>query len=539
MNTPIPVVRPREWLFVVVFAVIALLITTLPYANGFARSGSAGDPGAAFGGFLFGVEDGNSYLAKMRQGARGSWSFRIVYTTEPHEGAFLFAPYLLMGAIANTTDTDRLMGVFHAARILCGALLIGVLYLFIARYLPGVGARRVTLILICFGGGLGWLVILVGLSGWDGLPPLDTYLPEGYTFYLLYGLPHLSLARAALLGGFLCIFHAAGLSTSHQRPAMIAWSIAAGVSWLVMGLCVPFYIGVLYVLLAIWGLAVWIRERRFPLVLLIRIGIAAAIPAPYLLYSYLSFSRNAVFTAWQAQNVLPSPPPLHYLPAYGLIVLLAVLSLRAAWRKTRIDHVLIVGWVVAMPLLAYFPVAVQRRMLEGIYVPLGILAVMTIWRLGRRRWIAVITVCSALFATNFLLLFNGLMLTSSRATSVFVPAEQREAFGWLEVNAEPGEAVLSTAYIGNRVPAYTDLIVYVGHGPETVDYGAKRARAEQFLSGAMSADQAVDLLTANRIRYVVACAGDPRVFADQYAGLLAVFENSGESGCAIYEVVID
>ena len=67
-----PVIQRREWLWAVAWAAIILTITSLPYLYGAAIS----TPTNQFGGFVIGVEDGNSYLAKMRLGASGAWQWR-------------------------------------------------------------------------------------------------------------------------------------------------------------------------------------------------------------------------------------------------------------------------------------------------------------------------------------------------------------------------------------------------------------------------------------------------------------------------------
>jgi len=85
--------------------------------------------------------------------------------------------------------------------------------------------RWLALILVCLAGGFGWLLTLLGKGYWLNSYPVDTILPEGYTFYLLYGLPHLALARAALFGGFLLIFRALALDAVRQ---WLPWAILAG-----------------------------------------------------------------------------------------------------------------------------------------------------------------------------------------------------------------------------------------------------------------------------------------------------------------------
>ncbi len=63
----------------------------LPFLAGQILAGN----GHVFGGFLLNPLDGNSYLAKMRLGLEGEWRFRLPYTAEPGEGAYLFLFYII------------------------------------------------------------------------------------------------------------------------------------------------------------------------------------------------------------------------------------------------------------------------------------------------------------------------------------------------------------------------------------------------------------------------------------------------------------
>ncbi len=163
MNTEI---QRREWMRVAVYAALLLLIVSLPYALGWAQQGTD----HVFSGFLYGIDDGNSYVAKMREGAQGHWDFSLVYTDEPHDSApLVFLPYILPGQIVGrfvSADdpalTGVLIGVFHLMRIGFGALLIFVIYRFIAAFVEAPWMRMLALLLATLGGGLGWL-----LSGYD------------------------------------------------------------------------------------------------------------------------------------------------------------------------------------------------------------------------------------------------------------------------------------------------------------------------------------------------------------------------------------
>ncbi|MBN1679172.1 MAG: hypothetical protein JW966_02695 [Anaerolineae bacterium] len=500
-------VSKAEWRRVIVFGGLVMLITTLPYMVGWLAAGD----GWTFGGFLFGADDGYSYLAKMRLGARGDWLFTIRYTSEPHDGALFFLPYILLGKLtvlfvgANNPDLMTGLAVtFHAARVVFGFLLILASYRFVAVFLRSPRARMLALILIALGGGLGWALSLVGLSDWLGSLPLDFYVPESYSFLILFGLPHLALARGAMLAGFLLLFRAL------HTPGPRSWlrdTLAAGVCWVVMGLCVPFYVAVLYVVLGGWGLAAWISRGRFPWALFWRVISAALVVLPVLLYSAAVFASSDVYRRWSAQNLLPSPHPLHYVFGYSVLAVPAVAALRWAWRKgasgerdrsaDSLPYLLLAAWIVIVPLLVYLPINVQRRLAEGVIVPLSILAVAGLRLLFPhvRRYRRARTVILILVLPTAMLLWLGGMfgaLTPDRP--LFRPQAELTMLDRLDAIAPRDAVVLSSKKTGNVLPARTGLIAYVGHGPETIHADDKEDRAEQFFSGTLDAAARAALL---------------------------------------------
>src|SRR5437763_1311748 len=88
-------VRRAEWRWVARVAAVAAAVSSLPYIAGCLSS----TPAWRFGGFVLGIEDGNSYIAKMSLGARGAWLFHLLYTPEPHQPGLFFPFYLLLGKL--------------------------------------------------------------------------------------------------------------------------------------------------------------------------------------------------------------------------------------------------------------------------------------------------------------------------------------------------------------------------------------------------------------------------------------------------------
>lgn len=492
----------REWRRALLLALLLAALTSIPYWLGWL----AADEAQHFSGFLFGVEDGHSYTGKMRLGAQGRWDFYLFYTAEEHASApLLFLPYIApgqaVGLLLAPTDpalTGALVGVFHLLRVGFGALLVLALYRFSAVFIHSRQTRFVALLLLTLGGGLGWLLLLAGET------PPEFYIPEGFTFQILFGLPHLALARAALLGGLLALFAAL------RRARGWRWALAAGLCWLLMGLAVPFYLAVIYAVLGAWGLAAWLLARRFPARLARHAALAALVTLPLFGYNALLFAGNPAFAQWSAQNLLPSPPPLHYALAYLPLALLALPGARLAARRARRDarYALLIGWPLVVPLLVYLPLNVQRRLAEGVIVPLALLAALGLAALRRRarpaarRALAAAAV-GVISLSSALLLLLALPAAASRAEPVFVPGALVRAFDWLNAQAEPGAVALATFRTGSRVPAYTNLRAFVGHGPETLYARAKAAQAEAFFSGGLSPAERAALLADGRVRYII------------------------------------
>lgn len=477
------VVSAAEWRRVALFAAAVMILTTLPYLAGALAAGG----GWTFGGFVFGAEDGYSYLAKMRLGARGDWLFTLRYTHEPHHGAPLFLPYLLLGRLMALAVDPRssylpvaLILAFHVARVVGGTALLLVAYRFVAQFVRHPATRLLALMAIMLGGGVGWTANVAGATG---ALPVDFYIPEGYSFLILLGLPHLALARMALLGGLLLLFRAL------EATRWSRWALGAGLCWAVMGLSVPFYLTVIYAVLGVWGGMIWARTRRFPWALVWRAGTAALVTLPLLLVTAAAFLTNDVLGAWSAQNRLPSPSPLHYALGYAALAIPATAGARLAWQRgDSPPHLLLLAWVLIAPALAYLPVNVQRRLLEGVIVPLGVLAAigLRLWFPGRRRWRRVRAVWLAVLLSGPVLLWLGALLAALKpARPLFQQSAELRAMTALNRIAPRDAVVLSLKETGNVLPAWTDLKAYVGHGPETIDAEEKEALARQFFAGVL------------------------------------------------------
>jgi hypothetical protein len=499
----------NEILWTTAWALLALSLVSLPYLLGCYLS----SPEMHFGGFVIAVEDGNSYMAKMGQGARGEWLFHLPYTSEDHDGAILYTFYLLLGKVAGLSGLS-LVNVYHLTRLLCGLLLLWMIYAFVSYFVPFVALRRIAFLLICFSSGLGWLLITLGLS-----PdiPIDFLLPEAFTFLIIYAFPHLALARTLMLGTFI-------LTLTAFRRNRLLWAILAGAACFLVGLIVPFYVGVVYVVLGSYLLALLWKRRHIPWQELGLAAIVAFISAPVLLYNGYVFWTDPIFRVWAGQDLILSPHPLHYVSGYAIVALLAIGGIEYVLRRSESEGLFLVSWVLVVPPLLYMPFNFQRRLIEGFQIPLCILASLglaryvlpAVTRSGlaksltrfrrytrpRLRRFVTTAIILLTIPSNLLLIATSLIQVSRLSPPIFREGMELEAMDWLAAHTQPSDIVLSSYKVGNYIPARAGNRVFLGHCSETIHAEEKEKIVRQFFQAQTSDAYRKEILRQYNIAYL-------------------------------------
>jgi hypothetical protein len=511
-DQPIAKVQYWEWVWIAGWSIGILILLSLPYLYGVYLS----TPEKQFGGFVLGIEDGNSYLGKMRLGAGGVWSFHIFYTSEAHAGAYIFLFHLLLGKLARVSGLSLIL-VYHLARLFFGGFLLITVYYFTAFFTSLVPVRRLVFLLVALGSGLGWLILSLGAVERFGLP-LDFYSPEAFSFHLLFGLPHLALAESLLLWSFLFV--------------LVAWerqnfwfAIFAGLVLLGMTLIAAFYIIVAGAVIATAligrSLQRW-STRSMSGAQLVRAGwnelklatVALLFALPYCLYTAYIFSTNMVFRSWAEQNVIVSPSPLHYILAFGLLAVLAICGGWREWKSKSSLSSLLISWCLVVPILVFIPFNLQRRLTLGFQVPLSILAVLGGWWLlferknlitqpGSQGWRIVSLIFVALLSfSNLFILAGTFIQVHQQPPAIFHPGAEVAAAEWLGTQIAGDEVVLAAYETGNILPAYSQVRVFVGHGPETIRSGEKRELVRRFFTATTSEFWRKQLLFDYGIHYL-------------------------------------
>jgi hypothetical protein len=185
---------------------------------------------------------------------------------------------------------------------------------------------------------------------------------------------------------------------------------------------------------------------------------------------------------------------------------------------------LLIAWVGSASLLAYLPFALQRRMLEGLHIPLCVLATVGLlecllpallrlswlkrlaaWRKYDERGLRRLLIYCTIVATspsNLYLLLGSSLAAIHHDPSLYYGLGETEAVDWLGSNTERTDTVLASYAIGRLIPARAGNRVFVGHFIETVEVERKRELAALFFTSDTSDGFRHTLLSEYGIRYV-------------------------------------
>ena len=495
--------KERRW--AIGFAMAVMLITTLPYLLGFWAQGKDW----FFTGFVFGVEDGNSYIAKMFTGGQGSWLFRTPYTAFPQSGFLAFLPYLLLGKLAAPPGQhEQLVALFHLFRWVAGVACILATYDFTAIFIADVRLRRLGTAVASVGGGLGWLSVLGLQSLWANRLPLDFYSPESFGFLDLYGLPHLAMGRALLLWG-LAIF----LTHFQDKSKKYRVIFTCGILWFFLGLMQPLTILIGWTILAAFLIALTIvfywRMKHGAQVDwnllkqgIFRLGGIGLISSPIVIYTAIKFLTDPYLIQWARQNIILSPPIGDYLLAYVLMIPFLIVGLRRLIKDRPVMVYMFIGWLIIFPVLAYFPNNLQRRLPEGIWVAITVLAVACFTGEVTPFFRKFPVIFSLSILSPFILLTGGSLVALKPSAPIFRPAAEIKAFNALSEKATSGQVVLAAYDTSNALPAWVPVRTLIGHGPESIQLAQIQPEVERFYQSSTSDQDRLSLIEQFHIDYV-------------------------------------
>ena len=451
----------------------------------------------SFDGFLINPLDGFSYLAKMRQGVDGSWSFHLPYTSEPGSDTYIFLFYIFLGNLARWLNIS-LLTVYYAARFLAGFVLFSLAYFFYSQLFEEKHLKWSATLLTMFGSGLGWLALPFGIQA------SDLSIPESIPFLSVYANPHFPFAMAVMLGAVLSIF---------KRERVWLRSIAAFTCGTLLGVVLPFSMVSLVIGVGIWQIIEGLQEGWGGVIDFLRKQRTHLLPffallggaVPWVTYDLWLSRSHPTLSIWNAQNITLSPPITDYVIGYGLILILAILGITKTGLQDRSRDRLFLAWALSNVILLYMPFNFQRRMTLGLFFPLAGLAVLGLDRIvgGREKYRAAFILLLILSVPSSLLVIGaGLSGVQKQDPSVIHLPGELEAYTWLDENSSPGAIILASPDIGNRLPAFADVKVLYGHPFETPYAESQKSFVESLYAWEGPIAEAIDFIDQLKLDYV-------------------------------------
>lgn len=467
---PPPSPAPRRWpTFALVFALAIAVLSLLPYLLAYLWA----PPGQHFAGFFFIADDATTYLAKMREGADGSWLWNDPYTSEPHGGVFLFSFYLLFGHLAALFHLP-LIAAYHLARI-SGAIALVIAVDQLCRRLLPPELRRLGLALVILGSGAGFLAQVLGNPSLFGtrIEALDLHLPEISGWYSILAIPHFAWATALIITALLGLLRIA--EAPEWRPVLLTSAALIALTAIhpqmipVLGLIWLAYRAVLIA----WG--AWPSMRSLA---------AQALPflatGPLLVYNAWILFRDPTIAEWARQWRHQAPGPISLVVSLGLPLLLAIIGFIVVWPRRDRGLGVMLLWPPLVIALLYLPnlANIQRRLLDALYVPIGMLAAVGLRELtsrmhrvrARRIEAILVTVCCF---SSAIVLAIALRFASGAFSEAYVGDDAWHAMQWLSAHHQNNDRALSSPGAGQLLPAWAGVQVYVGHYSETLNYFQK------------------------------------------------------------------
>ncbi len=493
-----------------ILIVIFVIVICIPMIAGFAWEKDA----MIFNSLIIAPIDGNSYLAKMMEGQQGEWSFTLPYSSEKGDGAFIFLYYLFLGHICRWFHLPIPL-FFQIARIIGALCLASAISLWIRRLIQDQKIQILTMILLLFGSGMGWLLLPFNEIS------TDFWVSEAYPFLSALANPHFPLGIALMLW----IIYLYLLPETWARKTYL-FDLT-----LLLSLVMPF--GVVIICMIVLSIEVTNGFKKQK-INIIKLGITTIGGGAYLLYQFFAIVSDPMLAQWNTQNVTSAPPIWDVVLSFTPALILAVLAIGKYRKEPQFitQFLPFIIWIIGGAVLLYLPFNLQRRFMVGYFIPVGLMAGVFLDKYNQERPASLkrlpLIVLALSLITNIILLAGIFGALRQNDPLYYLTQDEVTSLQWLEENAPAQSVVLASPQIGNIIPAKTDLRVVYGHPFETIDAKRQLNRLDAYYSGEMSEQDIQQWFVKENVRYVVYGVREKLIGHELNANNLTLVKQQGD-----------
>lgn len=494
----------KEYLLAGLISIIVLL-----FANAYLLFGLfTPKEGLSFlGRRVINSQDTYTYVSFIEQVKQGKVLFSNLYTSEPQTSTLVRPSYTLLGFIANLTGITSISS-YHLGRLIFSIPFFIVLYIFISQFFSDYRKRLLAFTITLTSTGVGYLL------GFYFTKSSDSWIPESLTFLSLQEAPHFILSQTFMLVAFLFLLK--GFKSNRIRYFVLTF-----IALILLGFEHPYNL-LICALTSVFAGLYFFKYKKVSLKLL-TIGVLSTV-APFIisfLYQYAETLRNPTLSSWISQST--SPSPINYIFGYGILIIFAIFGLEKYLSEKKIPQILIVSWIAATVILLYSPVFFQRRLSEGLHIPLSILAaeglvIVAVFasrfviERARKNFVYVFIVVTVLIMAIGTLLgvFQDVrVIGRDSLNSYYYYLSNGEVNGmrWLKQETDSNDVILANWFYGNVMPGIIGRKVYLGHSAQTKDFNSKIDLVNKFILNTKSSS-AYKFLKKNHITYIYLGSND-------------------------------
>ncbi len=508
----------KKVIFALALFILAPTFISLIFGMKNAPVTKEGSPMVFLGRRNLNSQDTATYYSFIEQAKQGKILFENLYTTETPNPSFFRPSYLLIGNFARLFNLSPPVA-FHFARIPLGILFFAAVYFLFSFFIKKKSHIFLALTILAFSSGLGFIL--------GGTMPQssDLWIPESNTFLSLSDSPHFIFSQTLMIlifASFLWL-----LKTNDKRLLFLG-----GLSSALLAFEHPFDLPIIALTFILFIATFLLSENRVPKKYLLT-SFILLIPSLFGIINYYFLLNAPAISSWSNQNVMLSPDILNYIVGLGILIPLAFLGLIHLLKSNNQDikefgSFLLLSWILATAILLYAPVVFQRRFIEGIHIPLSLLAAFGIIFLsetfedfiklyqskskhkaktqfpGVFRYMIAFIIIVILSLTNVKSIISDLQIFSKDKADdyyYYILPQETEAFSWIEKNMPEDKIILSSWFYGNLIPGFTGHKVYLGHKVQTIDFEKKNSFMYSFFKD-LSDKERLQFLKEQKIDYL-------------------------------------
>lgn len=443
-----------HWVAVAFLGAGLFLLTQGPTAWAIAARGGEPPPVG-----IYNFDDQATYFSYIEQ-ARQSPSLLVENRYTPIASQPYPMPvWSLLGVVSLVTGVNPAI-VYVLAIGAAGTLLL-LLVNAVARSFVGSGRALVATLLVAGAGGLGWIGAYVRAAG-----VVDPWVKDLFPDWFH---PQLTLTGEMSLSPHLLVAHCSVAALVWLVIRKPNWRNTLGAAAATALACTihPFSVPVVVAIAGFssaarmyWGERAerWAEAAR---------GVAVALAASGIgLYYARLVASDGVAASWYGQNQLATPSLLGmlllYLPLLPLVAT-GVRYLLTTWRTNSAGRLLLL-WLLVPLAVAYLPLAFQRRVFDGYFVPVGLVAAIgwVGWR-GKWRVAAAVGLCFILAVTPLVRSVAHLGKSASGTYPSDLTDDEVSAIRWVGARCAGGAVVADSVFVRSWIPAlapgcHTDAI---------------------------------------------------------------------------------